>query len=86
MPKLKAVGDAIIRRILTGHVGLVYATLEMKNKSSHIKAALKLLTAMVMLGETAAGDVATQLDLGKPCFQPLLQRREIRVVIQSKLV
>ena len=58
----------------------------MTNKSNHIKATLKLLTAMVMLGETAARDVQAQLDLKHPCFHPLLHRRDTKVVIQSKLV
>ena len=84
--KLKAVGQNIIRRILGGHLGLIYAMLAMNNKSSHIKAALKLLTAMVIQGETAAKDIQAHLDFTHHCFQPLLHRRDIKVRIASLML
>lgn len=79
LPKLKPVGKAIVRRILAGHVGTIIYCLNMKNKSGQIKSGLKLLSAMVMQGDTTPRDILAQVDLQHPAWPPLLNRRDLLV-------
>ena len=81
LTKFKAVGQNIVRRILSGHIGLIYATLAMKNKSGHIKAVLKLLTAMILQGEASAKELQAQFDFQQRNIRPLLNRRDRRVSV-----
>lgn len=77
--KFRSVGQHITRRILGGYVPLIYALLAMKNKSSQIKSALKLLTAMIIQGPSSAKEVQSQLNFSHPCFYPLLSRKDTKV-------
>ena len=79
LTKFKAVGQNIVRRILAVHMGLVYTTLAMRNKSGHIKGVLKLLTAMIMQGESSAKEFQAQFDFQNRNIKPLLNRRDGKV-------
>ena len=77
--KYEVIGLNVVRQILATHLSCVYSLLAMRNKSGHIKTALKLLVAMVMQGETAAKEVQLQFDFQHRVLSPLLTRRDRKV-------
>ncbi|KAK3579962.1 hypothetical protein CHS0354_000838 [Potamilus streckersoni] len=56
----------------------IYFCLSMSNKSSQIKAALELLTAMIMLGPSSARTVVLQFDFKCSKLGPLFSRRDMK--------
>ncbi|XP_053396917.1 nucleolar pre-ribosomal-associated protein 1-like isoform X2 [Mercenaria mercenaria] len=71
-------GQNIVKKLLAGHVHAIFNTLNVKNKSNQIKASLKLLVAMVMIGVPSAKLVLNNVDLGHTSMLPLLQRRDVK--------
>lgn len=55
-------GVSIVQRVLQGHMKLLYSCLNPGNPPEVIKAALKLLTAMVTQGSSAAREVQSSFD------------------------
>jgi len=53
--------------------------LAMKNKSSHIKAVLRLMMASVMQGPWAAREVMTFVEVNSSSLLPLLNRKDMNV-------
>ncbi|XP_069141915.1 nucleolar pre-ribosomal-associated protein 1-like [Argopecten irradians] len=76
LEKFSVVGQNIVQRLLSSQMATVYFTLLMTNKSGHIKVTLKLLTAMVMLGDRSARMVLAQFDFNNSVLPPLLNRRD----------
>ncbi|XP_060065415.1 nucleolar pre-ribosomal-associated protein 1-like [Ylistrum balloti] len=76
LEKFTMVGQNIVQRLLSSQMATVYFTLLVTNKSGHIKVTLKLLTAMVMLGDRSARMVLAQFDFNNPVLPPLLNRRD----------
>ncbi|XP_033740037.1 nucleolar pre-ribosomal-associated protein 1-like [Pecten maximus] len=76
MEKFSVVGQNIVQRLLSSQMATIYFTLLMTNKSGHIKVTLRLLTAMVMLGERSARMVLAQFDFNNSVLPPLLNRRD----------
>ena len=79
LAKYKPVARNVSRQLLTAHLGAIYSMLAMKNKSSHIKSALKLLVAMVMQGTSSAREVQAQFDFRHYNIAPLFNRRDLKV-------
>ena len=79
LPALQSVGQAVTRRILSGHVGTIFYMLQAQNKTAHLKVALRLLSALVAQGDTAPRDVLRQVDLSHSAFPALLKRTDIKV-------
>ena len=79
LPQFKLVSQHVVRRILAGHLGTVYFLLSAGHKSNQIKAALKLLTAMVMQGEGPAREVQAQFNFAHSTLPQLLKRRDTKV-------
>ena len=77
--KYKPVARNVSRQLLTAHLGAVYSMLAMKNKSNHIKSALKLLVAMVMQGTSSAREVQAQFDFRHYNIWQLFNRRDLKV-------
>ncbi|OWF47467.1 nucleolar pre-ribosomal-associated protein 1-like [Mizuhopecten yessoensis] len=76
LDKFSMVGQNIVQRLLSSQMATIYFTLLMTNKSGHIKVTLKLLTAMVMLGDRSARMILAQFDFNNPVLPPLLNRRD----------
>jgi hypothetical protein len=65
LSKYLIVGENIVRKVWGAYTGSIFTSLMSRNKASHIKTTLKLLTAMTMLGETSAKAILTQIDFSK---------------------
>ena len=76
---LRSVGENIVRKMLQNHTGCVYHMLRLHNKASGY--ALRLLTAMVALGQKVARDIVLQLDFTNPAWMPLFSRTDLKVGI-----
>ena len=77
--KYKPVACHLSRQLMTAHLGAIYSMLAMKNKSSHIKSALKLLVAVVMQGASVAREVQAQFDFRHYNVGALINRRDTKV-------
>ncbi|CAC5395758.1 URB1 [Mytilus coruscus] len=76
LSKYQTVGHTIVKKIWGSHTGPLYSSLSQRNKASQIKTTLKLLSAMIMLGETSARAILTQIDFSNRNIQLLYERRD----------
>ncbi|CAG5136530.1 unnamed protein product, partial [Candidula unifasciata] len=73
--KFSSTGEAVVQKLLAGHMGQVYNCLQEQNKSKTIKAALRLLTSMVRLSDRAKKAVQSRLNFAHATFPPIFRRR-----------
>ncbi|KAL4233774.1 nucleolar pre-ribosomal-associated protein 1 [Mactra antiquata] len=76
--KFYSTGQTIVKKLLANHVQAMYSTLDVKNRSIQIKTTLKLLIAMIMLGQKSAKLVLQNVDFSQKVFTPLFQRRDVK--------
>ncbi|XP_041352192.1 nucleolar pre-ribosomal-associated protein 1-like [Gigantopelta aegis] len=76
LDKLKTVGQLVVQRLVASHLPLICVFLRMSNKSTQIKAALKLLCAMVMIGGSSCRAVISQFNFNHQNITPLFNRRD----------
>ena len=72
-------GVSIVQRVLQGHMKLLYSCLNPGNPPEVIKAALKLLTAMVTQGSSAAREVQSSFDFTLKSLGALPNKRDSNV-------
>jgi len=84
LQQYKKLGNAVVKRLLLSTPSISYQ-LSIKNKSSHMKVALKLLTAMVRHGGWAASAVleAKELNLDQLNMKQLLNCKDLKVSIYN---
>ncbi|XP_022797243.1 uncharacterized protein LOC111335571 [Stylophora pistillata] len=69
-------GVSIVQRVLQGHMKLLYSCLNPGNPPEVIKAALKLITAMVTQGSSAAREVQSSFDFTLKSLGALPNKRD----------
>lgn len=79
LTKFKLVSQNVLHHILASHMGVIFFMLSPSNKSNQIKAALKLLVAMVMQGESSAKEVQAQFNFSYRSLPQLMNRRDTKV-------
>lgn len=80
LKKYRQAIHGLIRQMLTSVVASkISRLLAMKNKSSHIKAVLRLMMAGVMQGTWAAREVMTWVEVNSSSLLPLLNRKDVNV-------
>ena len=72
-------GVSIVQRVLQGHMKLLYSCLNPGNPPEVIKAALKLLTAMVTQGSSTAREVQSLFDFTLKSLGALPNKRDSNV-------
>ena len=85
LSKYLIVGENIVKKVWGAYTGSIFTSLMSRNKASHIKTTLKLLTAMTMLGETSAKAILTQIDFSNQNIQMLFSRRDRKVIYNRML-
>ena len=70
---------AIVQRVLQSHLSLLYSCLNPANPPQVIKSALKLLTAMVTQGASAAREVQRSFDFTLKSLSSLPNKRDSKV-------
>ena len=72
-------GMLIVQRVLLSHLSLLYSCLNPANPPEVIKSALKLLTAMVTQGASAAREVQRSFDFTLKSLSSLPNKRDSKV-------
>ena len=78
-------GMSIVQRVLLRHLSLLYSCLNPANPPEVIKSALKLLTAMVTQGASAAREVQRSFDFSLKSLSSLPNKRDCKVQYISVL-
>lgn len=79
LQKYSSVAQTIVSLTLANHLPAVFKCIGMHNKAQHIKAGLKLLTAMVMQGTSVAKDVINAIDWERRFWFQVMERKDIKV-------
>ena len=77
--KYKSSAQSVVQQLVSTAMSAIYSQLSVKNKSSHIKSALKILCIMVKQGNWAAKEILTRLDLSDKNMILLLNRKDMKV-------
>ena len=77
--KHTSTGQSIVNQLLTSYASALYSMLKPTGLASHIKRALKLLSSMVLLGESSAKTVLTHFDISHSDVIKLFKRRDTKV-------
>jgi hypothetical protein len=80
------VGKAILQKILSTGMSAVYFMLGPKIKAAGVKTTLRLLGALVMLGEGGARALLLQLDTAHQHIKALFSRRNVKVCYLNTLI